>query len=211
MAGTHEEVLLRVDELIAEGSRWAASGDRYHAAGGMLGWITAAANLVAIATGGHGTYHERLQSEAASDVKLKSRTEVVLGLLTSFRIDFERGLVRGLEYPIAAETFDEFLDHARRFARDRKPMEAAILVSAVFEDAARRLAKKHGRDRSKPMEQLIDDLALQGIISLVAARRFKGASALRNKALHADWDAFNLRDVDEVIATTGQVVELVDA
>ena len=81
-------------------------------------------------------------------------------------------------------------------------MEAAVLVSAVFEDAVRKLAAKQQLDRDRKMELLIDDLVRAGTVTAVAGRRLKVVANLRNKADHAKWDTFEIDDVKEAVRTT---------
>jgi len=65
------------------------------------------------------------------------------GLLRMFKTDWSRGLVRQIEYLISAENFDSFLEHAVGYHRGGQRMESGVLVSIVFEDTVRKLAKKY--------------------------------------------------------------------
>lgn len=210
---TRDDIARRLDELIAEGQRWLQTGDQYYAHSGVVGWLTSGAHLVGTAAGCRGPYHNQangLASAPGRERTYKSTVEKMLGVLTSLKADFERGFLRSIEHVVVAETFDQFLEHADDYCRANRKTEASVLVSAVFEDAVRRLADKHQLARDKKMEPLIDDLVRADVIPPVTARRFKTAAGLRNKATHADWDAFSLEDVQEAVRTTRQVVELVN-
>ncbi|WP_227870579.1 hypothetical protein [Orrella marina] len=102
-----------------------------------------------------------------------------------------------------ASTFDDFLIHANDFHRVGKKTESSVLCSAVFEDAVRKLAEKVSVPQAgKSLGSVLDDLAEQGATTPVKSRRWKGYTAVRNKALHAQWDEFDLRDIEEMLTGT---------
>lgn len=120
----------------------------------------------------------------------------------------QNGLLRKVEYIFVASTFDDFLTHAADFNRAGKKTESSVLCSAVFEDAVRKLAEKVSVPQaSRSLDAVIDDLAKQGSITPVKSRRWKSYAAVRNKALHAQWDDFDLRDVGEMLAGTREIIE----
>ena len=89
-----------------------------------------------------------------------------------------------------------------------KHASALVLGSAVFEDALRKLALKHGLETAgRSIESLIDDLQKAGVLTPVKAKRMKASAGLRNSALHAQWDALDIRDVGEQIATTRELID----
>ncbi len=47
-----------------------------------------------------------------------------------------------------------------------------------------------------------------GALTSVKAKRVKGFSGVRNKALHAQWDEFDIRDVGELINGARELVEM---
>src|SRR3989304_3037237 len=52
-----------------------------------------------------------------------------------------------------------------------------------------------------------DNLVKSGALPAIKAKRAKSYAAVRNKALHAQWDDFDIRDVGEVINGTRELVE----
>jgi uncharacterized protein YutE (UPF0331/DUF86 family) len=54
---------------------------------------------------------------------------------------------------------------------------------------------------------LIDALRVAGVLSPVKANRCEAAAGLRNKALHAKWDKYDLKDVGSVIRTTRELID----
>jgi hypothetical protein len=213
---TIDEIGRRFDELIQEGDQWARTlepDNDYFASHGSLGWLTSAGNLVFMVTLGRGPYHNQAQAllthpHLQNGVPL-TIVQRMAGLLRTLKTDWSRGLVRQIEYVISAENFDTFLEHAVGYHRGGQKLESGVLASIVFEDAVRKLAKKYSLETGAEIELLIDQLAQKEAITPVMARRLKGGpAALRNKALHAKWDEFDLKDVGEAISTTRQVLEL---
>ena len=119
------------------------------------------------------------------------------------------GLMRKAEYVFVSTTFDDFLDHASEYHKAGKKLESSVLASAVFEDAVRKLAQKHGISESgRSVDTLIDELTKSGALTSVKAKRVKGFGGVRNKAFHAQWDEFDIRDVGELINGTRELVEM---
>jgi hypothetical protein len=211
-----EEIGKRFEELIREGKQWAGrvvSSSSYYVDNAAYGWLTSAANLVETVTQGRGTYaaqaqalleHEHLKSGVPSQCVVKMGA-----ILIALQTDWAKGLVREIEYLISAENFDAFLDHAENFHRGGHARESGVLVSIVFEDAIRKLAKKHKVDPNADVELLIDEIAKAGAVTPVMARRLKGGpAALRNKALHAKWKEFDIKDTGEAIRTTRELLPI---
>ena len=51
----------------------------------------------------------------------------------------------------------------------------------------------------KTLEPLIDALATAGVLTPVKVKRLKSYAAVRNHALHAEWDQIDIREVGELI------------
>jgi hypothetical protein len=120
----------------------------------------------------------------------------------------KHGLLRRAEYIFVASTFDDFLDHATEFHRAGKKIESAVLCSAVFEDAVRELAEKVGIVQAGiALDAVIDALAKRGTTTPVKAKRWKSCAGVRNKALHAQWEDFDIRDVGEMLTGTREIIE----
>jgi uncharacterized protein YutE (UPF0331/DUF86 family) len=204
----------RFDELGAEGEKLLKGGG-WAAGGPAMGWLAACSHLVVLVTDARSPYRanaDALTKQANFDLMKGGVRDVIVDgmrhLVEALRDDWDKGLARRIEYVVIAETFAGFLDQAEDYHRGQKKIEASVLVSAVFEDGVRKLARLHGLDERKPIDRLIDELAGQDVITDGAAKRLKAAADLRNKALHARWDEFDERDVGEAIRITRELVEL---
>ena len=175
-------------------------------------WIASVANFFALTAipGSYFTEEVRRiveQGELKGGVPLHAINKL-LGLLASISDEMQNGLLRKVEYIFVASTFDDFLAHSADFHRAGKKTESSVLCSAVFEDAVRKLAEKVSVPQAgRSLDAVIDDLAKQGAITPVKSRRWKSYAAVRNKALHAQWDDFDLRDVGEMLTGTREIIE----
>ena len=146
--------------------------------------------------------NENMATGVPTDIVFK-----MLGLLHSAYQEWLRDFLSKLEYIVVAETFDEFLDHAKSYHAANKKIEASVLASAVFEDTIKRIATKNSLDSKKTLEPLVDSLKSNDVFTAVKAKRAKAYSGLRNKALHAEWDEFDIKDVGEMIKGIEEIIE----
>jgi uncharacterized protein YutE (UPF0331/DUF86 family) len=175
-------------------------------------WLGSCANLLRTITPAAGHYaeecqhlmsHESMERGIAAVVVLK-----MLGLVRSAHVEWQSGLLRRIEYIVAAETFDDFLDHAAMYHKGNKKIEAAVLASAVLEDALKRITKRHDIDPAgKSMEEIVDTLTKAAILTPVKAKRVRSIAAVRNHAMHAEWDSIDIRDVGELVRGTKALIE----
>lgn len=130
------------------------------------------------------------------------------GLLDSLEQEWEWGFLSNVEYIYVAETFDNFLDFAANYHKAGKKTESAVLASAVLEDTIKKICKKKGvTSKGRNLDPLIDDLVKNNTFTPVKAKRAKSYAGVRNHALHAEWDKFEIEDVGSMI--TG-IRELID-
>lgn len=213
-----DEILNRCDTLLQEASSFPRRIDRrnYHFSNAtqlLQKWILSVCNLISTTVPQNNLFYiesqKLLSDENLNDLIPYHVTERLTGLLESFRDELQLGLLRKLEYIVMATTFDDFLDHAEHFHRGGKQQESSVLVSVVFEDTLRKIAKKNSiEEKGMSLETIIDELAKINVITPVKSKRIKGFGAVRNKALHAQWSEFDLRDVGDLIRGTKELIEM---
>ena len=175
-------------------------------------WISSVCNLISLVVPTHNYFYTE-SVKLASDEHLKSTIpyhviERLSGLLESLRDELKLGLLKKLEYIFTASTFDEFLNHAEHFHRGGKLTESSVLASVVFEDTIRKIAKKNAiEEKGIDLETIINELVKIDVFTLVKANRAKSYGAVRNKALHAQWTEFDLKDVGMLISGTRELIE----
>jgi len=208
----------RFRELVTQGQqieRHTNSKDYYvpsHEITSVHAWLSSVSNLLQTASIADSVFlresktlmtHENMQHGIPSEIVLK-----MLGLLMSAQQEWEGGLMRRIEYILAAETFDDFLDHAETYHKGNKKIESAVLASAVLEDTVKKVCLKNSiSTRGKSLESLIDELSKSGAITSVKAKRIKAFAGVRNHALHAEFDDFDIKDVGEMIKGIRELIE----
>ncbi|MDD5114870.1 MAG: hypothetical protein PHC94_12705 [Methylobacter sp.] len=209
-------VLKRIEELIIRGNStvYSQSSGDYWIQDVVAGqsWMASAANAIQQVSPVASFFRVELDRLMTNE-QLKhgiplSVTEKVLGLLQSVQLEAQAGLLTKLEDQVIATAFDDFLDHASQYHKSGKVKEAAVLASAVLEDTVKRVATKNGISPSGlSLEPLIDELAKGGIVTQVKAKRLKSYSAIRNHALHAEWDKLDLKDVGAQISGLRELLD----
>lgn len=175
-------------------------------------WMASAANAIQQVTSPGSFYRQELDRLMANE---QLRTGIpenvsakVLGVLESVHQEAQAGMLQRLEDQVAATAFDDFLDHASEYHRSGKLREAAVLASAVLEDAVKRVgAKNQALTSGMSLDPLIDDLTSRGVFTPVKAKRLKSYAGVRNHALHAEWDKLDLRDVGAMISGVRELLD----
>lgn len=174
-------------------------------------WITSATNILQLVSPKNSIY--LIESERLLNHKDLTHgiPEVVpqkmLGLVKSAFEEWNNGLLRKIEYIVVAGAFDDFLDHAEGYHKGGKKTESAVLASAVLEDTVKKIASKNDIDSNGSLEPLIDRLIQAEILTPVKGKRVKAYAGTRNKAFHAEWDGFDIKDVGEMIKGIRELIE----
>jgi uncharacterized protein YutE (UPF0331/DUF86 family) len=199
-----DHVLKRIDDLISRGNAAvrSQSSDDYWMSDVVAAqsWFSSAANAVQQVAPPDGFYMSELkrivEHEQLKGGFPRSSVEKLLGLLQSVQLEAQAGLLVKLEDQVVASAFDDFLDHAAQYHKAGKVREAAVLASAVLEDTVKRIAQKAGLSASgASLEPLIDELVKRAVFTAVKAKRLKSFAAVRNYALHAEWEKLDIKDV----------------
>lgn len=216
------DLMQRIDDLLEIGSSLVASQGR-NSYGlevwvksaqipDVQAWMTSVANLVVL-TSPPGSYFRDELERITSNKNLGGGAPWALvqkmqGLLAALKDEAVHGLLRRLEDVVVATAFDDFLDHAEAFHKSNKAREAGVLAAIVLEDTIKRIAQKNGVSASGlTLEPLVDALAKVGVFTPVKAKRVKAYAGVRNPALHAEWDKFDIRDAGELISGTRELIE----
>jgi hypothetical protein len=128
-------------------------------------------------------------------------------ILAALLTDAQHGLISSIADSARAETFDDFLDHATEYAKQNRRNEAGVIAGVVFEDSLRRICRKHGiHDKDVPLDNLISQLTQRDILSATKAKRARAAAHVRTKATHAQWDEFDIQDVNSCIEFSREIL-----
>ena len=175
-------------------------------------WLSSVSNLIHNVAGPDSYFCkecDRLMTGEGAKHSISSLVvQKMFGLLNAAKQEWDHGLLAGIEYIIAGTTFDNFLDHAAKYHRENNKNEASVLASAVLEDTVKKIAQKNGIETSgKTLDPLVDELVKANVFTPVKGKRVKAYAGVRNHALHADWDKFDISDVGQLIEGTRQLIE----
>jgi hypothetical protein len=174
-------------------------------------WLASASNLIDFVTPSEthlAQECDRLMKDNDLSRGVPSSVLVlILGLLIGAKDEWDHGLLGKIEYIVAGATFDDFLDHAAEYHKGNKKTESSVLASAVLEDTIKKIAQKNGLATSgKTLDPLIDELVKINVFTPVKGKRVKACAEVRNRALHAEWDKFDISDVGTLINGTRELV-----
>ena len=141
------------------------------------------------------------------DFMVHSTVGELAAVLRNLLDDINCGLIASVANRAAAETFDDFLDHAVAYLTEMRPSEAGVIAGVVFEDTIRRISRHCNiAEKGVKLDQLISELTTSGALSNVKAKRARAAAGVRTKASHAQWDEFTKEDVSATIEFTRELI-----
>lgn len=163
------------------------------------GWMASALNIVQLVCPNfENAYRKRAERIADKEhgYSINNAVGEFSFLLIDLLKDIDNGLLASVADRARAETFDNFLDHAKEYMKANQKNEAGVIAGVVFEDSLRRICRKNGiEDKDENLDSLISALGKRDIISQAKAKRARAAAHVRTKATHAQWDEFDINDV----------------
>lgn len=156
-----------------------------------------------------GPYRHKLDEITGADYGYRIHHGVaeIQAILMSLQRDMEAGLIVSITDQARAETFDDFLDHAEFYVQQGRKNEAGVIAGVVFEDSLRRVCRKQQiLEKDVKLDQLISQLTSNGTFTAVKAKRARVAAHVRTKASHAQWDEFEMADVQATLAFTHEFI-----
>jgi uncharacterized protein YutE (UPF0331/DUF86 family) len=133
--------------------------------------------------------------------------QMMIGHLKQFHSAVYDGLLSDVQASLSASDFDDFLEHAQEYHRLNRKIESSVIASAVLEDSIKRIVRTRGLKPSRSLEEALNALKAAGVFSANETKKLKYFAAIRNSALHADWDAFDLGDVDNLISGVRDIID----
>ncbi len=175
-----------------------------------IGWLASAQNIVhLVVTNPVNPYRATVDKVCSTDLGYDVPNSVgeVSVILRSLLQDIDSGLLASIEDQTRASVFDDFLDHAKEYAKDKRKNEAGVIAGVVFEDTLRGICRNTDiEEKNKNLDSLIDKLVKAGTLTQVKAKRARVAAHVRTKATHAQWDEFELEDVNTTIDFTEELI-----
>lgn len=177
-----------------------------------VAWFAPVQNLMQIICPNlNDSYRKTIDETAARSLKsglvIQNRVGEATDVLVYLLTDIDNGLLSSLVDSIRAETFDDFLDHSQHYLDKKMKNEAGVIAGVVFEDTIRRICDKNQiPQKGESLENLINTLVKNDIITQLKAKRAKVSSHVRTKATHAQWDEFELEDVKATVDFTRELI-----
>ena len=205
----------RLNELLQDARRLARTNEYGEAVSGehldkCIGWIAAAANIVdAIAPQEKSAYKLAAKKIYEYDWAYEAPRGVgqFASILRNLLKDAKGGLISSVADQARAETFDDFLDHAKAYLKEEKKKESGTIAGVVFEDSLRTVCRKNSiEEKNIKLDTLITTLTKEEILTASKAKRARAAAHVRTKATHAQWDEFDLSDVTSAIKFSEELV-----
>ena len=173
-------------------------------------WLTAAQNTVhLVCVEPTAAYRQKADRIASRDhgYAIHAGVGELEAVLRNLLADADAGLLASVADRARAETFDDFLDHAKEYLQESRKNEAGVIAGVVFEYTIRRACRKHGiAEKGQKLDGLISELASRGELTGVKAKRARAAADVRTKATHAQWEEFELADVQATIEFTRELI-----
>lgn len=210
-----DAVVARINELIAESQTLRQGAEHRQVrsqaqAQQCKGWIAAALNAVQLVIPGPDSGYRKIAEELASrnwGYAINEGVGELAHVLTNLLKDAQAGLISSVADRARAEVFDDFLDHAKSYLAEGHPDRAGVIAGVVFEDALRRVCRKHHIDeRDVNLDQLISQLTAANVLSATKAKRARVAAHVRTKATHAQWEEFDTGDVRATIEFAEELI-----
>jgi len=205
----------RIEDLIRESDRLSVGDDHGQCVderrrGECSAWLTSAQNVVhIICQSPISPYRQKVDATVTKQWGYVIHEGVAEfgAVLRSLLWDADAGLLASVADQARAETFDDFLDHADAYVAESRKNEAGVIAGVVFEDSLRRVCRKQSiAEKNVKLDQLISELTSKAHLSAVKAKRARVAAHVRTKASHAQWDEFDMMDVEATIAFTRELI-----
>lgn len=132
--------------------------------------------------------------------------QTMIGHLKQFRSAIRYGLLKDANATLSASDFDDFLEHAQEYHRLNRKVESSVIASAVLEDSIKRIIRTRGLTPSRNLEEALNALKAAGVFSANETKKLKYFAGIRNAALHADWEEFDLADVGNLISGVRDII-----
>jgi len=210
-----EKIRARFVELLATGGRMRQGNEHGQCLSDehrqeCIGWLAGVQNLVHLVIGSAANPYKASIDKVCNKDRGYCAQEGVgeaTVILDSLLRDIDAGLLASIEDQTRASVFDDFLDHAKEYAKEKRPQEAGVIAGVVFEDTLRTICRNADiEEKGKKLDLLIDTLVKEGVLTQVKAKRAKVAAHVRTKATHAQWDEYELEDVNTAIDFTEELI-----
>ena len=205
MSQIQEKIQKRFDELLAVGNSIPIHGRETNMADpkAFYAWSASVQSLFYGVFGTKSPHYTRFNSEI-SVIQHNYVSERMLsacrGIFMGAKSDFEGGYLFAIERTVTGELFGDLVALAKASLSEGHHTVATVLASAALEDALKRYAVANGLSvEGNTMEQVVNALKSQGLVSGPQKALLSAMPKIRNYAMHADWDKLTPQDAGSVV------------
>lgn len=205
MSQTEAKITTRFGELLDAANRIPLSGDKPRHANPQVfyTWAASVLSLFHGVFGDKGPHYLRFSAEmtAINNNYISERQlEACRGIFLGAKGDFDGGYLFDVERSVSGELFGDLVALAKAALSEGQHTVAAVLASAALEDALKRFAIANGLAvEGNTMEQVVNALKSQGLVSGPQKALLSAMPKIRNHAMHADWDKLTPQDAGSVV------------
>ncbi len=210
---TKDELIPKLDQLIQSSDQFIS--DDHFVGRSVISecqfWFSKVITLIKRSVGSEAFYCKeavRIQANSKRQGGIYiDDVQMMIGHLKQFRSAVHDDLLSDVHASLSASDFDDFLEHAQEYHRLNRKIESSVIASAVLEDSIKRIVRTRGLKPSRSLEEALNALKAAGVFSANETKKLKYFAGIRNSALHADWDDFDLGDVGTLISGVRDIID----
>jgi hypothetical protein len=173
--------------------------------GAAHGWATSTLAFLESVFGKDSPYVEGFRRGYQNFNGLLGEFDVCESILKSASDDYSAGYLTSLQTLLSGEILGDFVRLAKQALTEGHHHVAAVLACAALEDALKRYAAKEGlKVQGKTMADVVGMLKGKGLVGGAQKTLLDTMPAVRNMALHAEWQKLQPADVSSVIGFVEQ-------
>ena len=178
---------------------------RYVHAGEWRKWATSAQNIILAVYSEQSPHFKNFLKAYEQCDGSEYDVNVLKGIFLSAKEDFDGGYVFNVDLRVSGEVFGDLISLSKQSLSEGYKDVAAVLACAALEDALKRYAEANHVDVSgKSMQDVINVLKSEGLVSGPQKSILESMPRLRNAAMHAEWNKIDSPDVSSVIGFVEQ-------
>lgn len=199
--GELEAQMRKIPTHNSEGDSWADPQQFY-------AWASSAASAISAAFGADSSHSRNFQKELGNitnNYVWSRKLQSIRGIFLGAKSDVDGGYLFDLERSLAGELFADFVAASKSALEEGHHTVATVLACAALEDALKRFAVMKGLTvDGQTMEQVVNALKSQGLVSGAQKALLAAMPKVRNYAMHAEWDKLTPQDAGSVIGFVEQ-------
>lgn len=205
MANIEESIKQRFSELAEQAKKIPSYGHEGRASKPeeFYAWASSALHVIKAVFGKESSHYTGLTTEISQidrNYVDERKLGACIGIFLGAKSDIDGGHIYTVTSAITGELFGDMVALAKSALAEGNHTVACVLACAALEDALKRYATSCELDvEGKTMEQVVNALKSQGLVSGAQKALLSALPKVRNYAMHADWNNLTPQDAASVI------------